>query len=394
MDGDYDQPQPVQPVFHQPLQPMHASHGGPPPVHPSQHARSPPTAVAAGASYHSNHGHGSASGSLGNAGAGAYDFLLAGRGGHAAAAGHSAHSAGRSPHDGSSYGGGGGGSYGGAGGGGYGLPSGAASTVGGESQSTWSEHLAHLDGRLEYIELPTLQAVDHPTPDSAQILFLGHMRFETTGAELRWLIRRFAGVSVLKAESRGSGCFNVYLANEADAQKVRGLHKRMLFDHRGVWFARTPEETGFLADYVDHVLARMGKKRLRLPKDCMVVEEPRSRPQSRVNAGTPHAGGHHTPNASPHHPGGSPYGAPAYGGGGGGGAPYMPPGGYGGPGGMGGGGGGEMPDPASGMALPPGGPVYFNQPDAAAIPGVTGTLPPPQYPPPPPYGGGSGGGGY
>lgn len=152
-----------------------------------------------------------------------------------------------------------------------------------------SEHAPYLQGQLEYIVPPTLNAVERETPANARCLFLGHMRFETTAAEVRWLVRRTTGVTPMKAETRGNGCYVVYLANEAEEAAVRTLHKRMLFDHEGVWFARNEKETQTLCDYVDHVLARgrRGARPLRLPKDCLVVEDPRSKAAPKTAAPSP-----------------------------------------------------------------------------------------------------------
>jgi hypothetical protein len=141
-----------------------------------------------------------------------------------------------------------------------------------------SEHAHVLEGHAELLVPPTLTAVDRATPSNVRALFLGHMRFETTVAEVRWLLYTTASVVAAKAEPRGNGCFVVYLANDEEMTAVRQLHKRLLFDHHGVWYARTAEEAAHMNEYVEHTLANTRRRRLRLPKDCMVVEEPRSTP--------------------------------------------------------------------------------------------------------------------
>jgi len=142
-----------------------------------------------------------------------------------------------------------------------------------------SEHGKFLEDRLDFIVPPRINPVDTTDlPTSEHCLFLGHLKFETTPADVRWLIKKLCGVTPLKAEFRGNGCCVVYLANESDELAVRGLNRRVLFDHGGVWFARTAMAVDVLMDYVEKVLPRLGGRRrcLRLPRDSLVVEESRS----------------------------------------------------------------------------------------------------------------------
>ncbi|KPA80872.1 hypothetical protein ABB37_04284 [Leptomonas pyrrhocoris] len=103
-------------------------------------------------------------------------------------------------------------------------------------------------------------------------LFIGQVRFETTSAELLWLIHRTCGACASHLESRGAGCYLLYCRSEADLTLVRSLHKRILFDVGGVWLARTADEVDALCEYVALDAAVLSKKS-RLPRDSMVVEE-------------------------------------------------------------------------------------------------------------------------
>lgn len=147
---------------------------------------------------------------------------------------------------------------------------------------------------------PSLSPVEHETPANARTVFLGHMRFETTPAEVRWIVRKLTGVTPLKAEPRGKGCFLLHLASEADEGAVRGLHHRILMDHHGVWVARNAQEQQVLADYVEFVLTKNNRnlKRLHLPKDCVCVETPHQTQFSRHgpnNSSPPHSPAHLSP---------------------------------------------------------------------------------------------------
>ncbi|KAG5475559.1 hypothetical protein LSCM4_04141 [Leishmania orientalis] len=103
-------------------------------------------------------------------------------------------------------------------------------------------------------------------------LFIGQVRFETTAAELLWLVHRTCGACASHLESRGAGCYLLYCKSEADLTLVRSLHKRILFDIGGVWLARTADEVDAMCEYIA-LDAPLLSKKARLPRDSMVVEE-------------------------------------------------------------------------------------------------------------------------
>jgi hypothetical protein len=142
------------------------------------------------------------------------------------------------------------------------------------------EH-AFLAESCEYIVPPKINPIEHETPLRARTLFVGQLKFETTPAEVRWIIHSLLGVTALKVDARGPGCFVVYLASEADELAVRSLNRRILMDHTGFWYARTQDGCDAMIDYVEKVLPRLGmgnkKRSLHLPRDCIVVEESRCR---------------------------------------------------------------------------------------------------------------------
>lgn len=130
-----------------------------------------------------------------------------------------------------------------------------------------------LVGHCEFIQPPQIPNCDYPTPSfPCYRLFLGQIRFETTAAEVRWIVEYICGVRALKVESRGIGCFLAYFRTPDDMTRVQHLHKRVLFDHSGIWFARSDSQAEYLAGYVAKNLSHIGRG-FRLPKDMMVVEE-------------------------------------------------------------------------------------------------------------------------
>lgn len=147
-----------------------------------------------------------------------------------------------------------------------------------------TEHGKALAEHLDFVVPPLITPVpDQEMPTSARCLFLGHLRFETTTAEVRWLIKKLCGVNPMRADIRGNGCCVVHLASDADVLAVRGLNRRVLFDHQGFWFARTGTAVDTLMNYVDQEMPKK-KKSLHLPRDALVVEDSRASKQYRRSA--------------------------------------------------------------------------------------------------------------
>jgi len=134
---------------------------------------------------------------------------------------------------------------------------------------------ASLMGKCEFVVVPVIEAVDrYSSPDTPHRLFLGQIRFEMTPAQMRWLLWKVACIEAVKVEptARSQGCFIVHLKCAEDLNRVRALHKRLLFDHSGVWFARDSFECDLMQQYLDSIVPYQGRG-YRLPKDSMVVEQ-------------------------------------------------------------------------------------------------------------------------
>jgi len=132
-----------------------------------------------------------------------------------------------------------------------------------------------LVDKLEFIEPPAVSDSGVPFIRGPCFrLFIGQIRFETSAAEIRWLLHYLTGVSALKVELRGMGCCLAYFETYEEIQKVCQLRFRLLFDHTGVWFARDEEQMALLQRYVQYYVCTIGKG-FRLPKDMMVLEDER-----------------------------------------------------------------------------------------------------------------------
>lgn len=147
-------------------------------------------------------------------------------------------------------------------------------------------HAVGLSGHCDFVQVPSgfeaLVSEDaHLLAEvlaSGQMvpppLFIGQVRFEMSAGELHWLLKRLCGVHTLKIEPRGLGCFCVVAKSSEDSDALLALHRRLLFDHQGVWYARTADESAVLESYVATTASRL-PRRSRLPRDAMIVERQR-----------------------------------------------------------------------------------------------------------------------
>lgn len=146
--------------------------------------------------------------------------------------------------------------------------------------------LRKLAGRAQFLRLEEVPLIHAPFEDLSTdlsraptqhpyelpTLFFGQLKYEVTPPQLAEIVEHFAGVKPLRVEYRPKGCAMLFLKSQDDAAAVMQLHKRLLFDYNGVWFAAD--------DTQRFALEEAARVRLeRLPNDCVSVEEPRNRPQ-------------------------------------------------------------------------------------------------------------------
>lgn len=142
-------------------------------------------------------------------------------------------------------------------------------------------HASYLGGKAEYLEMPQGQQAEISTAaqwNRSHKVFIGHVKFEINADGLRWMVYMLTGVQAGKVEVRGMGCFMVFFASAEDVFRVRGLHKRVLFDTEGIWFAQNSAQEQLLHNYAQNVAPSVHAK---LPKGLMVVDEETSRRRTR-----------------------------------------------------------------------------------------------------------------
>jgi hypothetical protein len=137
----------------------------------------------------------------------------------------------------------------------------------------------YLIGQCEFLDFNAECRIEQfPVTGRLNKLFVGHVTFEITAPQLRWIIQNLIGVTCGKIEPRGLGCYMVFLQNDDDQQKLKALHKRALFDENGVWFARTELQEGILNHFATTYLAGIHSH---LPRGLIVVHAEVARKHNR-----------------------------------------------------------------------------------------------------------------
>jgi hypothetical protein len=144
-----------------------------------------------------------------------------------------------------------------------------------------------LWGRVGFHAYPT-QAFIPPThvdPTEAAgagtvRIFLGQLPYAVTPMQVHWIAYRFAGGTLLhnvsciakRYQPASSGCVHAIVSRAGFDAMVAVIHKRLLFDDTGVWFAGSPEEQAHLHAYLSDMWCH--KRPLHnLPRNPVVVQE-------------------------------------------------------------------------------------------------------------------------
>lgn len=125
--------------------------------------------------------------------------------------------------------------------------------VGSASSSSSSSQRVSL--RLDRPPLPP-----PPVDCSMTRVFIGQLPYDLPPARLEWICAEFGGQAIARVEhitayvpqrraKVATGCINGYVPTEGMEDFLARLHKRVLVDSDGVWFARDEDETASLAKY-------------------------------------------------------------------------------------------------------------------------------------------------
>jgi hypothetical protein len=115
-------------------------------------------------------------------------------------------------------------------------------------------------------------------------VFLGQLPLAVTEMQLVWVCALF-GVRValpqritrtVDGEKRATGGVHVYCAPADFAALQQNLHKRVLFDDTGLWFAASEEQKRALDSYVDYLHHNKKLRKAGRPYGSVVVQEAQS----------------------------------------------------------------------------------------------------------------------
>lgn len=160
----------------------------------------------------------------------------------------------------------------------------------------------HVDlvGRVTFVPYPAdssfMNMVDMAQIESdfethgAARLFVGQLPHKVTQCQLDWLFASFAGVTLRDCERitkkntqvpngprLPTGCIHANLPANRIAAVCALLHKKILIDDSGVWFAATPDEESQLAYYVALLKADPRRRFPGRPAESLVVQQAESR---------------------------------------------------------------------------------------------------------------------
>jgi hypothetical protein len=149
-------------------------------------------------------------------------------------------------------------------------------------------HLKKLANRVSFVPYPTtsFNRVVEPTMPKAAMcrVFIGQLPYQVTDMQLNWLCYTFGNGAAVhfperimkRDETTGNklptGCVHAYCDPAFYEELAVGMHKRILIDDTGVWYARDAEETKVLNEYCTFLKTHKRKRAASMPYDTVVVQ--------------------------------------------------------------------------------------------------------------------------
>lgn len=148
-----------------------------------------------------------------------------------------------------------------------------------------------LEGRVSFIPYPTEEFVNpnkevHHVPSEGHMsrVFLGQLPYQVTDMQLDWLCFTFGNGGAVHFPERitkhdpmrgckvPTGCIHAYADNDNVTQMLNQMHKRILVDDTGVWFAGDANEQSTLNDYCMMMKNDRTKRYQNRPYDTVVAQ--------------------------------------------------------------------------------------------------------------------------
>lgn len=158
-----------------------------------------------------------------------------------------------------------------------------------------------LEGIVSFVSYPT-EEFHHPGKESTSDdsnstgaafpkeqgkmsrLFLGQLPYQVTDMQLDWLCFTFGQGGAVQYPERitkhdpmrgckvPTGCIHAYADNDCVQSMLNAMHKRILVDDTGVWFAETQEQYNILNDYCMMMKNDRTKRYQNRPYDTVVAQ--------------------------------------------------------------------------------------------------------------------------
>lgn len=120
-----------------------------------------------------------------------------------------------------------------------------------------------------------------PSPPVMARAFIGQLPFDFSTAAIQWMCEVLAGCAVVGPQRivrtvagrrQATGGVHVFCSDEQLSVLQQNLHKRVLVDDTGLWFAATADEKVCLDSYVQHLHETPSARRRARPYDTVVVQ--------------------------------------------------------------------------------------------------------------------------
>ena len=147
-------------------------------------------------------------------------------------------------------------------------------------------HVA-LEGKVSFMPYPTEKFYVEPAPlpkEAMARIFVGQLPYQVTDMQLNWLCHTFGrGAAVyfperivkhdqLRGVKLPTGCIHAYCDPEVVSDLMCGMHKRLLIDDTGVWYANTAKEQEALTEYTQAMKKDRSLRPVNRPYDTVVAQ--------------------------------------------------------------------------------------------------------------------------
>jgi len=161
----------------------------------------------------------------------------------------------------------------------------------GQQQLPFGTLHSQLEPYVTFIPYPTEEFVNPnksrchaPSEGTMSRVFLGQLPYQVTDMQLDWLCYTFGNGGAVHFPERitkhdpmrgckmPTGCIHAYVENHHAAAMLNALHKHILVDDTGVWFAENADQQAVLNDYCLMMKNDKTKRYQNRPYDTVVAQ--------------------------------------------------------------------------------------------------------------------------